>query len=191
MNQAAALQALIRVLEGLHIRYLIGGSVASSSRGIPRSTVDTDLVVRIVPLQTAALVKALGADWYADAEFAREAVERGRAFNVIHIPSGHKIDIFPAIDPFNASELERAGIQTLTVPGGSVQCFVATTEDMILAKLRWYRNGGETSERQWLDIADMLVVNRDLDTAYLAKWAKQLGVADLLERAVNETREEI
>jgi hypothetical protein len=191
MNQAEALETLIRALEGLRVRYVIGGSLASSSRGIPRATLDADLLVQIAPSQTASLLKTLGAEWYGDADFARQSVEQGRAFNLIHISSGHKFDLFPAVNAFHASELERADITNLSVQGGQVQCRVASAEDMILAKLRWYRDGGETSERQWSDITDMLVTNPHLDFGYLAKWAKELGVTGLLERAVNMTREEI
>lgn len=191
MNQATALEALVRALEGLHVRYLIGGSVASSSRGIPRATMDIDLLVQILPSQAVSLAKTLGGSWYVDAGFAQEAVERENAFNIIHMPSGHKFDIFPAVSAFHVSELERADIRNLSVEGGSVQCFVATAEDSILAKLRWFRNGGETSERQWSDITGLLVVNRNLDFAYLNSWAKQLGVTDLLERAVRMSQEPI
>ena len=38
MNQTAALHMLIQALEGAGVRYLIGGSVASSSRGLPGDT---------------------------------------------------------------------------------------------------------------------------------------------------------
>jgi hypothetical protein len=184
MSQATAIQVLVRVLEELRIRYLIGGSLASSSRGIPRSTMDTDLLVQIAPSQTASLAKALGGDWYIDAEFARQAIDASRAFNAIHMPSGHKMDLFPAVNAFHLSELERANVRSLSVEGGSVQCFVASAEDSILAKLQWYHDGGETSERQWADIMGMLVVNRNLDFDYLNHWAHQLGVAGLLDRAI-------
>ncbi len=73
-----------------------------------------------------------------------------------------------------------------TLPGWqSVCCYVATAEDMILAKLQWYREGGEVSDRQWSDITGMLAVNPYLDSDYSQTgWAKQLGVADLLEKAI-------
>ncbi len=105
MNQATALRALIRALETLHVPYLIGGSVASSSRGIPRATMDTDLLVQLLPSQATSLAQYLGEDWYVDAEYARDSIERERAFNAIHMPSGHKFDLFPAVDAFHFSEL--------------------------------------------------------------------------------------
>jgi hypothetical protein len=190
MNQALALETLIQALEGVGARYLITGSVASSAQGIPRFTRDTDLLIQIGPAQTGSLAKALGTDWYIDPDHAREAVGRGRGFNVIHIPTSHKFDLFPASSAFHDSELERATIQTLVLPGGNVRCYVATAEDMILAKLKWYREGGEVSDQQWSDITGMLAVNRSLDSDYLNRWAKQSGVADLLEKAIKMTDEE-
>jgi hypothetical protein len=65
---------------------------------------------------------------------------------------------------------------------------VASAEDILLAKLQWYRMGGEVSERQWSDIAGILAVNSELDAAYLRTWAVRLGVEDLLDKAVAESK---
>jgi hypothetical protein len=67
---------------------------------------------------------------------------------------------------------------------------VATSEDILLAKLQWYRRGGEVSERQWSDIAGILAVALELDAAYLRTWAARLGVEDLLDKAVAESKRE-
>ncbi|HVH25755.1 MAG TPA: hypothetical protein VM818_03310 [Vicinamibacterales bacterium] len=61
---------------------------------------------------------------------------------------------------------------------------IASAEDTVLAKLEWYRLGGETSERQWWDVVGILKVAEDADRAYLRHWAPSLEVADLLERAL-------
>ncbi len=61
---------------------------------------------------------------------------------------------------------------------------VASAEDTVLAKLEWFRRGGETSERQWWDILGILRVTTGLDRAYLRRWADSLGVTDLLDRAL-------
>ena len=63
--------------------------------------------------------------------------------------------------------------------------FVASPEDNILAKLEWYRPGDEVSERPWSDIVTVVGVQGDRpDRAYLRRWAPELGVAGLLERAL-------
>ena len=65
------------------------------------------------------------------------------------------------------------------------EALVATPEETLLAKLEWYRNSGEVSERQWRDVLGiMMVQGNKLDLAYLRQWAKELKVSDLLERAL-------
>jgi hypothetical protein len=65
--------------------------------------------------------------------------------------------------------------------------FVHTPEDILLQKLRWFRMGQETSDRQWRDVLGIVLVQRDaVDRVYLLESAKRLGVVDLLERAFRE-----
>jgi hypothetical protein len=64
---------------------------------------------------------------------------------------------------------------------------VSSAEDMILAKLEWYRAGGEISQRQWRDILGIINLQFErLNRDYLNKWAEDLGIDDLLQRAMNE-----
>lgn len=47
--------------------------------------------------------------------------------------------------------------------------------------------GGEVSDRQWRDILGVMKIREgDLDFDYLRKWARELNVIDLFERALNE-----
>lgn len=181
-----ALKNLCDVLRELRIPYAVVGSLASSARGIPRSTVDGDLVAAIRVRDAERIAAALGHDWYADAEQMRDAISAGRSFNIIHQPSFLKFDIFPAAEEFHDIQLERATEVAVPFFGEPVLCFVATAEDILLAKLRWYRQGGEVSERQWTDIHGILAINPELDFAYVNPWAARLGVADLLARALEE-----
>jgi hypothetical protein len=181
-----SLSLIKAALERLGIRYVVGGSVASSTRGIWRSTLDVDLVAAIKAAQADALAEALGPEWYADSEVIRRAIREGRSFNVIYIRSAQKVDIFPATEEFHEAQLERATVIPLGT--GGIPCPVATSEDILLAKLQWYRMGGEVSERQWSDIAGILAVAPDLDATYLHTWAARLGVEDLLDKAVAESK---
>ena len=46
--------------------------------------------------------------------------------------------------------------------------------------------GGEGLERQWRDLLGVLKTRAgELDLAYLLKWANELKVSDLLERALS------
>ncbi|MEO8370845.1 MAG: hypothetical protein ABI806_16800 [Candidatus Solibacter sp.] len=179
---AQGLNELTAALTALGIRYFVSGSVASSARGILRGTLDGDLVALIFRPHLKMLVKALGANWYADLAMMEQAIQQRRAFNLIHIPSAMKFDIFPAATDFHESELERATLEQLPMEG-TRPCVVATSEDCVLSKLQWYREGGEVSDRQWNDIGGILAQDRKLDWEYLNSWAVRLGVTDLLARA--------
>jgi hypothetical protein len=188
-SQAQILEEIIGALATTGVRYVIGGSVASSSIGIPRATLDTDVLVEMDRAQVGVLARELGGQWYLDAEFAGNALANRRAFNVIHMPSGFKFDLFPAYSPFHRAELQRAVTRRLKIDDAIVTCLVATAEDMILAKLSWYREGGEQSDRQWDDVVGMLATVKNPDWEHLHRWANDLGVQDLLQRASDEANE--
>ena len=179
---ALGLNELTSALTALGIPFLVGGSLASSTHGVLRSTLGGDLIAVIVPLQIPRLIEALGTNWYADSELIRRSIEGERAFNLIHMTTASKFDIFPASSDFHAAQLRRANFTPLKLDGANL-CPVATPEDILLAKLSWYRDGGECSEVQWRDIGGILTINPDLDWEYVNLWAGQLRVADLLDRA--------
>ena len=120
--------------------------------------------------------------------FVRDAVARRGSFNVIHLASVRKIDFFVAgADPFTCEEMTRRVF--ITLDGDSpVQLWVASPEDIILQKLRWYANGGRVSDRQWRDVLGVLKVQGTrLDQSYLATWAERLDLADLLRDALRSS----
>jgi hypothetical protein len=177
---AAALAELTAALDRLGIRYAVGGSLASSAHGAFRATLDGDLIALITPRQARSLTDALGQSWYADQDTIERALGAGRAFNLIHMGSALKFDIFPATSDFHLTQLERAGVTQVLE---RINCVVTTAEDILLAKLRWYADGGEVSDRQWNDIVGLLATNESLDNEYVESWAARLGVRALLERA--------
>lgn len=181
------LRPLSVVLNALRLPFVVVGSTASSARGIPRFTKDIDLIVRIGAIQAERLASALGKEWYAEPDQIRQSIQNGRSFNVIHIPSSWKIDLFPVQTDFHDSEMDRATPEPLTIDGESVVCPVSTPEDIVLAKLRWYRDGGQVSDRQWNDIGGVIATNPSLDVDYLRLWAGRLQVTDLLEKALTES----
>ena len=177
-----------RVLEDLKIPYLLGGSLASSLHGIPRSTVDADLVADLHPEHIRPLVEALSPSFYIAEERVTDAVRRRASFNAIHLATATKVDLFVLRDdPLSRSEMERRQSISLSgMEGGALS--VATAEDIILQKLACFRLGNEVSERQWTDLLGVLKVRRGkLDLAYMERWAAELEVGDLLRRALNES----
>lgn len=175
---SAALKELLAALDRLAIPFLIGDSGAS---GI-------DVVAGIAPEVVAEFCAVLAPTFYADADEAGLAIRGGRAFNIIHLKSAYKFDIFPAgQDRFRRSQLARRRYTTTTVAGlENLEFPVATAEDTILAKLAWFRKGGEVSDQQWNDILGVIHVQAGrLDLGYLQEWAGELGVVDLLGRALD------
>lgn len=175
--------AVVATLEELALDYLIGGSLASSLHGIPRSTQDADVAVDLPLSRVGELVAALAGRFYVDEEMARDAVARASSFNVVHLETMFKVDLFVlGSDPMSRSELARR--QRYQVGPSLTDVFVASAEDTILQKLIWYRRGNEVSDRQWQDVVDVLrVQGRRLDRGYLDRWADELDLRPLLDEA--------
>jgi hypothetical protein len=177
------------VLDTLGVPYLIGGSFASAVYGTYRATADVDLVADLKLDQVGALVKALREHFYIDDEMVRDAIRLRRSFSAIHLATMFKVDVFiPQRRPYSQKQLERRVKQIIwTEP--ECTAYLASAEDNILAKLEWYRLGGEVSERQWRDIFGVIKTQGErLDQTYLRQWATALNVADLLEKALREVQ---
>ena len=172
-----------RLLDSLGVRWVLGGSLASSVVGEPRSTMDVDVAVVLDFADVDALVAAVEGEYYVSAPMVRDAIARHSSFNLIHFESGMKIDLFPlGDDPLDVRQIERRE-QVEVLPG--VLVWVGTPEVQVLRKLRWYRLGGEVSERQWRDVVAILQVQGTrIDHAQLLADAGPLGLADLLDRAL-------
>ncbi|MGH7695556.1 MAG: hypothetical protein ACRENH_11275 [Gemmatimonadaceae bacterium] len=191
MAEAAELLAVIEqaVAAFRHegITYFITGSLASSVHGEFRATNDVDLVAEVTPANVGALIDRLTSSFFVDREAAIEAVASRAAFNAIHKSTYLKLDVFPCDSAFDREAARRA--ESMLMPGAAEPLRVATKEDILLAKLRWYRLGDEQSEVQRRDIRQLLALNRDaLDSAYLGTWANVLGVADLLQHFERDLR---
>jgi hypothetical protein len=173
------------LLEQLGVPYLIGGSLASALYGMVRTTQDSDIVAEMRPEHIPAFVAALQDEFYIDDEMIASAIRRSSSFNIIHRETIFKVDVFiPRPRPFLQSQLNRAQRHTFTF-ANTISAKFASPEDTVLAKLEWYRLGGETSERQWRDILGVLKTRAgQLDLDYLRKWAAEINVSDLLERAL-------
>jgi hypothetical protein len=179
--------SVVSAFEALDIPYFICGSLATAIHGVARATMDVDLVAEIHPDQVTPFVGALGDAFYADKEMIQGAIQQGISFNLIHKETMFKVDIFPFKDQdFDRIQMKRRTAYPLADDPVRM-AFVASPEDNILAKLAWYRSGGEVSDRQWQDICNVIQIQGDrLDQAYLQFWAAQLQVTDLLQRALAE-----
>lgn len=176
-------------LARIGVLYVIGGSFASSVHGEPRSTNDIDMVVDLRAVDIDAFIDAMSSEWYVSRDAVVEAVRAGGTFNVIHMPTAVKVDIFVAgLDAFDRARLQRRVPVAFSSGAKPVTLFVDTAEDTILRKLEWYRRGGETSERQWRDVSGIVnAQSARLDRSHLREWAVKLGIDDLLARAFETT----
>jgi hypothetical protein len=128
----------------------------------------------------------LSGEFYVDDEALRRAVRDRTCANLIHHATQLKVDIFVAGGtPLDEQQLTRR--QEVSI-GQGLTLHVHPPEDILLQKLRWYRKGGEMSDRQWRDILGIIrVQGQHLDRDYLRVNAPVLDVADLLARALSES----
>jgi hypothetical protein len=167
-------QVLLRVTTALDqagVAYMLSGSFASAYYGTPRSTQDIDLVIVATPAQLRIFIERLpSGEYYADVEAALEAHRRESLFNIIDLATGWKIDmILRKSRPYSHEEFGRR--QPLNVQG--VSLFVASAEDVIIAKLEWSKLA--QSQRQIEDVAGILRIRWNLlEHSYLRRWIREL-----------------
>lgn len=180
-----ALKPLIKTFNELSIPYYIGGSLASSIYGMPRTTLDADIVANISLNQITSLKIKLENEYYIDENIIKDAIKNSSSFNLIHLETSLKIDIFVYKDDlYQQNAIERRVEDTLVENDRSSKFCFATPEDIIINKLNWYKMGDKVSERQWLDVIGVIKIQMDsLDKEYLKKWSKKLELIELLEKA--------
>ena len=183
----AALDAA-SILDEMGVRWFLGGSLASSVHGIPRATFGADIMADLRPQHVKPFLKRLGDAWYADEGAITQGLQARSSFHLIHCATAMKVDVFlPKLRRFDGGEFARARRMPL-VEGSNVEAAVCYAEDIVIAKLEWYRLGGEDSQRQWSGVLGVLRLNSGkLDLELLLTSAAEVGVTDLLQKAVEET----
>ena len=173
-------------LEALGLNYVVGGSIASSLHGIPRATQDIDIVVVLWGKDVAGFVARFESSFYVDRDMVMDAIRRRVSFNIIHLATMYKVDVFIADrSDLVREELDRRLAIELGEPPRRV--WVCSAEDIVLQKLDWYEQGNRISDRQWTDVIGVMKVQgQELDLAYLRKWADTKGLRALLEKALRE-----
>jgi hypothetical protein len=175
MSIPQVLSRITAAMEQAGIAYMLTGSFASAHFGIPRSTQDVDFVIEASAGQLRTFVRNLPPDeYYADLDTALEARTAESLFNVIDLATGWKIDlIFRKSRDFSREEFRRR--QAVHLQG--LRLFVASAEDVIIAKLEWAKLAN--SNRQIEDVASILRLRwKQLDSPYLRKWISGLGLEE-------------
>ncbi|MBN2435636.1 MAG: hypothetical protein JXK07_10265 [Spirochaetes bacterium] len=180
-------QLIARIFQRFNIDYMIAGSLASSLHGIPRATHDVDIVADIKLQHVEELIGALKNDFYIDQDLVKKAIKQSSSFNIIHLETMFKIDIFIlGNDPNSKSEMDRRQSYQISETS-NIELFLASAEDIIIRKLQWFELSNRISDRQWKDVIGVLSVKKDqLDYDYLDEAARQWKVTELLELAMEE-----
>lgn len=135
----AALTPVVAALNQLGLRYYVGGCVASSFHGAARSTMDVDIVCEFSAEKVPAFVSGFGDDFYISELVIREVTQRKSCFNLIHLPTSFKVDVFVSRGrPFDTSSMDRATEESLGWER-PLQVRITTAEDSIISKLELYR----------------------------------------------------
>ncbi len=171
---------ILEALRGAGVPYMLTGSFAASYHGVPRATQDIDIVIAPTAIQIRQLVRLLpDTEFYISEEAALEALAREGQFNVIDFETGWKIDlIIRKSRPFSHTEFERRSAVDLF----GLQVFIASAEDVLLAKLEWAKTG--RSLRQLEDCGNIIRAHWDeLDRRYVEHWVTQLVLQAQWEQA--------
>jgi hypothetical protein len=182
------LAELCPILEAANIRFWVGGSVASSIWGDPRQTNDIDLAVLRRSLNEHRLRAELPSKFYIGPTEIEEALrDTGEypSFQILDMDEAFKFDVFVVEeDEYALAESSRVKL-TEVLPGQFAP--LASPEDIVLHKIRWFVSGGKVSDRQWNDIVKVIEIQLGkLDMTYMARWAAHFEVTDLLSDAFDQ-----
>ena len=184
MNEEVVL-AVIRAIEAHDIPYMVVGSFAVNFWGEPRTTHDAD-VVAAMPVEAASgFAAALRGEFYADDEFMRQSIYRQSMFNVIHLNTGFKVDVWLLSDDAYRQTAFQRRQRVQLFEGSDAEVFIASAEDTILSKLLWYRES--ESKRDFNDVVGVYLTQLPtLDHDFLDAWAERLDITDLFEQVKDE-----
>jgi len=185
MDQTELLKKVAKTLEQLDIPYIVTGGVAVTVWGRPRFTVDIDIAVEVSLSQSEKLVdrlRKIDKKIYISDIAVSQAVSGKGEFNLIH-PDGLKVDFWVLEeDAYTRSRIRRK--KTKKVWGQNI-AFISP-EDLILAKLVWYKKGRST--RQMEDIESIIAIQKKLDWRYIKRWAAIQSTEKFLDLVLKKNK---
>lgn len=175
-DQRVLLKAITSLLGKYKIPYMITGAWSVIYYGRPRASHDIDFVVELfksdIPRISEAM-RSLSPDFSYESHVIREAIEKRGIFQVLYLPTYLKMDFWLLKqDSFDLSRFgRRKKVMLLDQP-----MFIASSEDTILQKLRWYKQA--KIEKHIVDAAFVYQIQKkNLDRGYISRWAKKLSVS--------------
>lgn len=182
------MSSLGTIFDSVGAAWVVGGSVAGSLLGEPRTTNDVDIAVSMTVDSIPIFVDAVTERYYAPLEMITDAARENGAANLICLTTGFKIDLF-FLGSEQLDQWQIARRMAVEIPGTG-RIWVTSAPDVILRKLWWFRLGNETSERQWNDVVSVIRVQRSaLDTQQLVADAAMVDLEDLATRALRSANE--
>jgi len=166
----------LRVIDALNasgVNYMLVGSYSTNVYGIPRSTKDADFVLQHAGDITPALYKSLGNDFKIDPQLRFETNTGTFKQELRFIGTPFTVELFRLSDDrFDQSRFgRRVSVKVL-----GRETFIPTPEDVIIMKIRWFR------EKDRADIRNVLTVQQGkLDWPYIEKWCGEHGTLAKLE----------
>lgn len=180
IDLGAVLRPVIAALEASEAGYVVVGSTAAAAWGVARTTRDVDLVATISGDPGRRFLEALDdSELYIPSGEARRSIDSSGSFNILHPTTGGKVDVFVSSDAFTRERIRRR----VRGEAVGVPAWLATAEDVVLAKLLWRRES--RSETQWRDCVEIVAV-QDLDVGYLRRWGAELDITEDLEALLAE-----
>ncbi len=161
--------------------YMISDSVAANYYTIPRMTRDIDMVIELRHDSIDKFVSLFGADFYLDKETVAREVSRQGMFNLIHNQYVIKIDfIVKGSTPYQQAAFSHR--KEVLIEQSSM--WFISAEDLIISKLLWAKDSH--SEMQLRDVANLAGTVGGLDTGYINRWVRELGLEQIYKEANNE-----
>ncbi len=184
MPQLELLEKTVRALHKTRIPYMLTGSIVSSFQGTPRSTHDIDVVVSISQKDIPSIIEAFPPDYYYINQITiKQAISNKGQFNIIDISEGDKIDFWLLTN----SEFDKARFsRRQKVKLINFQAYISSPEDTILQKLYWSKLSGD-SIKQYNDALGIFEIQYSkIDTGYINRWSRKLGIETLLKKIKKE-----
>lgn len=153
------------------------GAVAVNFWGRPRLTHDIDVVVFMQEKEIEKLAQNLGKGFSFDREGATEAIKKRRMFNLLHLKTGIKVNLWPLKkDIYDQTRLKGRVREKIL----GRKTWLISPEDLIITKLVWFKE--LEIQKHLEDIRGIYQIQKGrLDEKYLRKWAEKQKVEELLK----------
>lgn len=177
MGFAEDLDPLFDALEEAGHEFMVVGGLAMDALGVPRSTVDIDIQIRLDPAELGTSSYFLG--WFIDERAHDEVFDQVTL--IVHAPSSPRpVELFLTDHWFTSQALDRRQHLQATSVGRAFP--LPTPEDFVLLKAAYWRHLSRSPRKaaqDGVDIESVLAANLDeLDHAYLEENARKLEIWD-------------